>query len=164
MADREVVTTYLERTDPPEGEPLPAPEGVVVMRANPPTVSFYRFLYDAVGRPWRWTDRKALDDEGLRRIVRHPDIHIHVLYLHGTPAGYVELDYRQEDVQITYFGLVPDVIGRGLGRFLMDWTLREVWGRVPGRVWVHTCTDDHPGALAFYRKNGFVTYRTEQEP
>lgn len=158
-----VVVTYLERTEPPEGEPVPAPEGVRVMRANPPTVGFYRFLYDAVGQRWRWTDRQALDDDELGRIVQHPDVHVHVLYRQGTPAGYVELDYRGEEVQIAYFGLLPECIGQGLGRFLMDWALREAWTQAPGRIWVHTCTDDHPEALAFYRKNGFVAYRTERE-
>lgn len=163
MTDRDVVVTYLERTEPTRGEPMPPPQGVVVMRADPPSVPYYRFLYDAVGRPWRWTDRKALDDEALRRIIQHPDVHVHVLYLHGTPAGYVELDYRPDDVQIAYFGLTPAFIGRGLGRFLMDWALREAWRQAPGRIWVHTCTDDHPDALAFYQANGFVAYRTEHQ-
>lgn len=163
MSGSDVVITYLERTEAPQGVPVPPPEGARVMRAHQPTVAFYRFLYEAVGQPWKWTDRKALDDEALRRIVQHPDVHVHVLYAHGTPAGYVELDYRPEDVQIAYFGLMPPFIGRGLGRFLMDWSLREAWRRAPGRIWVHTCTDDHPGALAFYQENGFVAYRQEQQ-
>ncbi len=135
------------------------------MRAAPPTVAFYRFLYDTVGAPWRWTDRQELDDEALRVLVQHPEIAVYVLYHHGTPAGFAELDLRRPpDVQLVYFGLMPAFIGRGLGSFFLDWAIREAWRHEPQRVWVHTCTLDHPRALPLYEKAGFARYKQEVVP
>lgn len=154
-----VVTTYLEMTTPPAGAPVAAPEGARVMQAHRPTVAFYRFLYDTVGGPWSWTDRRRFHDDALRAIIQHPAVSVHVLYADGTPAGFSELDARRwPEVQLAYFGLMPPFLGRGLGRFLLDWTVREAWRRGPARLWVHTCTLDHPGALPLYRRAGFVPF------
>ena len=81
---------------------------------------------------------------------------------HWVPAGYVELDRRVEgEVEIAYFGLVPDCIGRGLGSALLDWALERAWSDRPCRVWLHTCSLDHPKALAVYRRAGFEVYDHE---
>ena len=119
-----VTTFYLEMLAPPAGEPGPSPSATRVMRAHRPTTAFYRFLYREVGRIWHWVDREKLDDDALAEILHHPDVHVHVLYWDGTPAGYCELDYRQPDeAEIVYFGLMPHAIRRGLGRFFLDWTI-----------------------------------------
>ena len=161
----DVYITYLDMHAPPEAVPLPVPEGVDIRRAYRPTVAFYRFLYDTVGAPWQWTDRRKLDDAALGALIQHEDVAIHVLYVDGTPAGYAELDYRHRpDVELTYFGLMPGFTGRGLGRFFLDWTIREAWRHTPERLWVHTCTLDHPAALSLYEKMGFVPYKREKAP
>lgn len=163
-APRDVTITYLEMHAPPPPETArAAPRGTVIMQAHAPTVAFYRFLYDTVGAPWNWKDRRLLSDPALRAIIEHPDVHVHVLYVDGTPAGFAELDARKRpDVQIAYFGLMPDFIGRGLGTFFLDWTIRKAWQQAPERLWVHTCTLDHPSALPLYRRMGFVPYRQEK--
>ena len=87
---------------------------------------------------------------------------VFVLHVRGVPAGYVELDRRIEDeVEIAYFGLVPDFIGRGLGPALLGWALERAWSCGPRRVWLHTCSLDHPKALAVYRRAGFEVYDRE---
>lgn len=161
----ESVITSLEMLAPPAALPLPPPrDGLAIVQAEHPTISFYRYLYDTVGEPWLWGDRRKLSDAALAAIVQHPAVEVFVLWVHGVPAGYAELDGRVEgEVELAYFGLLPEFIGRKLGPYLLDWAIRTAWARDPRRVWVHTCTLDHPGALAMYERAGFVPYQREQE-
>ena len=119
----ETTITYLEMTTRPERLPAVTPaKGATLLRAHQPAVSFYRYLYDTVGGPWLWYERRAMDDETLIGHIHDPDVDIYVLYYHGAPAGYVELDRRNRgDVELAYAGLIADVIGRGLGLALLTW-------------------------------------------
>ncbi len=100
-----------------------------------------------------------MPDEQLQAILRDDRVEVFVLSVAGELAGYSELDRRVEsDIELAYFGLFPNFIGQGLGRFLLDWTLRTAWSRRPRRVWVHTCDLDHPAALPTYLKAGFRAY------
>jgi GNAT superfamily N-acetyltransferase len=160
----DVTVTSLEMFADPRREVPPAPDGVRVVRAHPPGVRFYRFLYDAVGRPWQWHDRKLWDDAKLAATVDDPRVEVHVLWRRGTPAGYVELDRRGDALcEVAYFGLMPEAIGGGLGAYLLTWAVREAW-RDPAlkRLWVHTCTLDHPKALGLYERCGFVRFRASK--
>ena len=141
------------RTRPPRPD-------VQVVEALAITASFYRYLYDAVGAPWCWTGRRLVDDAELLRRVRAQGVEIHTLWVGGVPAGFVELDagYRPGEVFIAYFGLMPDFIGGGLGRFLLDWAVDRAWDLGPQRVRVQTCDLDHPAALPNYRRAGFAAY------
>jgi GNAT superfamily N-acetyltransferase len=152
--------TYLEMTAPPPRPPRPAPRpDVEVRHARQPSVAFYRFLYAAVGEPWTWTVRRWLSDAELGAILDDPRVEVNVLWVGGVPAGYAELDRRGlPDVELTYFGLVPEFIGQGLGGYLLDWAIHHVWRTRPRRLWLHTCDLDHPGALDFYQRLGFRIY------
>jgi hypothetical protein len=113
----ETLVTYLEMTAPPE-RPATLPPGpaVEIRRAARPTTSFYRYLYDAVGRHWTWTERRLMSDAELAAIVQDPRVEVLVLWVDGVPAGYAELDRRAPlDIELAYFGLVPEFIGQGLG-------------------------------------------------
>ena len=158
-----VTVTYLEMTSPGRRPPAPGwPDPVTVRRAERPPVSFYRHLYDAVGADWNWYERRRLSDDALAAIVHDDAVEVHVLHVRGVPAGYVELDRRVEDeVEIAYFGLMPDYVGRGLGPALLGWALDLAWSYRPRRVWLHTCSLDHPKALAVYRRAGFEVYDRE---
>ncbi len=160
----EVLTTHLAMHGDRSPELPPAPDGVRVVRASPPGVRFYRFLYDAVGAPWHWYDRKRWTDAELAVVVDDPAVEIHAAWRHGTPAGYVELDRRTAgQCEVAYFGLVPEAIGGGLGTWLLRWAVREAWrDESLARLWVHTCTLDHPSAQAVYEKVGFRPYAHER--
>lgn len=150
---------YLEMRTPPGRLAAKAPLGAEVRQAAEPTVSFYRYLYDTVGGDWTWTGRRLMDDETLLANVRDPDVEINVLWVGGVPAGLMELDRRTTSaIELLYFGLIPDFIGRGLGRFALDWAIDRAWSFRPLRFWVHTCDLDHPNALSVYQKAGFVIY------
>ena len=158
-----VTVTYLQMTSPDQRSPAPEwPEPVRVRRAERPAVSFYRYLYDTVGADWDWHVRRRLSDDALAAIVHDDAVEVHVLHVRGVPAGYAELDRRVEgEVEIAYFGLMPDYIGRGLGPALLGWALERAWSYGPRRVWLHTCSLDHPKALAMYRRAGFEVYDRE---
>ena len=159
-ASIETLVTYLEMRTAPEGPTVPPPgPGVETRRARQPTVSFYRYLYDAVGGPWTWTERRLMGDASLAAIVQDPRVEILVLWVDGVPGGYAELDRRSPpDIELAYFGLIPEFIGQGLGRFLLDEAVRRAWSFEPERLWVHTCDLDHPRALGVYEKCGFRVY------
>jgi GNAT superfamily N-acetyltransferase len=161
----EMIITYLEMTSPPTPRtPMHRAEPISIIRARRPTVSYYRYLYDAVGAPWMWFERKVLDDSSLAAIIQDPRVSVYVMYTDGVPAGYVELDARVAgEVEIAYFGLLPEFIGRGLGRYLLEWTVDTAFSQELSRLWVHTCNHDHPGALANYQRCGFQPYRQERQ-
>ena len=156
----EVTITSLEMLAQPARGPARPPrltEKIALMRAERPTVGFYRYLYNVVGEPWLWYERNQLSDAELAAIIQDERVEVCVLYYGGTPAGYAELDFRQEgEVELAYFGLINDYIGLGLGRYMLDWAIDTAWSREPRRLWVNTCTLDHPSALPVYQKAGFV--------
>jgi len=155
------VVSFLEMKRSPGGEPLEAPEdGVTIDLVEAPSVEFYRHLYDAVGAPWLWFERRLLDNAALAAILGDPAVEIYVLRAGGAVIGYSELDLRMPpDIDIAYFGLVPEFIGRRLGAYLLDWTVTRAWTRQPERLLVNTCTLDHPKALALYESFGFKRYK-----
>lgn len=157
------VVTYLEMTAPPAlADPAPPP-GVTLERAHGLTVDAYRHMYRAVGELWMWWERLVLPDELLEADIADPAVEIRVLRRAGAFAGYSELDCRQAgEVEIAYFGLTPDSIGHGLGRHLMTESLRAAWRPGVHRVWLHTCTEDHPSALGFYKAVGFRPTHTQE--
>ena len=159
----EVTITYLEMHRRPSSSlRLSTPKRAAIFQAHQPTLSFYRYLYVQVGGPWLWYERRAMDNEALRVIIHDPAVSIYVLYFDGVPAGYVELDGRVDhEIELAYFGLLPDFIGRGLGPWLLNWALDTAWNREPSRIWVNTCNLDHPKALLCYQRAGFEPYRQE---
>ena len=161
-----VVITYLDMLAPPQQPAPAAPEGAALVRAERCTVAYYRYLYDAVGRPWLWTDRKTLSDGQLSAILDDPAVEIWTALFRGVPAGYFELDRRRPpEVDLAYFGLTPEFIGRGLGPWLLGAAIARAWSAAPARLTVNTCTLDHPKALPLYRRMGFtVCGRREAAP
>ncbi len=161
------ITTYVEMAAaPPQSGTLAPPlEGLEILRRPKPGISFYRFLYETVGSNYTWTARTLMTDEELAKMIHDPAVEVHVLHVNGKPAGFVELDCRKApEVEISMFGLFPEYIGRKLGPYFLDWAIGYAWKeKRPQRLWLHTCTLDHPKALSMYRKAGFVEYAKEEE-
>lgn len=136
-----------------------------IVRAKNPSVAFYRFLFEQIGKRWQWVSRKAMTDSELEKIIHDPKNEIFVNYVGGVPAGYVELDVRKpEDIELVFIGLTSEFLGQGLGSYLMDWTLSYVWNeKQPKRFWLHTCELDSPKALELYYKLGFTKYEERIE-
>lgn len=161
----EMVVTYLEMKERPTDPGPPAPaKRIALMRAENPSVAFYRFLYDTVGGNWIWYERRLMNDDELASIIHDKNVEIYVLYVSGTPAGYAELDLRKmPDVELAYFGMMPGFTGQGLGRYLLRWAIDQAWSRQPDRLWLHTCNFDDPRALGMYQRAGFAPYHQETE-
>jgi GNAT superfamily N-acetyltransferase len=160
----EVTTWYLESHSPSDLKPAADPGGVTVREAAIKQFRFNRFLYELVGAPWQWIDKLSWSDQQWRDYAEADDLRTWVAWVEGSPAGYFELQWQGDgDVEICYFGLAEKFIGRGIGGFLLTETLRRAWEWGACRVWVHTCSLDHPGALDNYRARGLALYRTETE-
>ena len=157
-----VTTTYLQMLANRRRTVPPPRQGLAVVHARKPTVAYYRFLYDGVGRDYHWTSRKKLSDAELAALLDDPRLEVHVLMADGVPAGFAELDRRIDNViELVQFGLMPEFIGQGLGRYFLQWTIDKAWSYGPRRFWLHTCTKDHPAALPNYLKAGFAVYKEE---
>ncbi len=152
------VVTYLEMTVRPG---LPEGAGDALRRVPAPDPGWYRALFRRVGEPWLWFGRLGLDDAALGSALADPGCEIYVAGTAGEEIGLVELDRKNPaEVEIVYFGLVPEAVGRRLGRGLMEAALAHAWRPETRRVWLHTCQFDHPGAYRFYLRAGFVPYAT----
>ena len=125
---------------------------------------FNRFLYQFVGQAWEWTDRVSWSDEQWRAYAESDHLRTWVAHYNGSPAGYYELERQPDgDVEIAYFGLAPRFIGHGFGGHLLSQAIKSAWEwKKTKRVWVHTCTLDHPNALQNYKARGMEVYRVEK--
>ncbi len=158
------VTTYrLEMNDPRELRPKQITDGGVDIRqAQVPSPEFNRFLYTAVGGDWYWIDRLNWTYHQWLEWVDRPVLQTWVAYVGGTPAGYFELEAQsQGNVEFVHFGLLPQFISQGLGGHLLTVAIERAWQMEATRVSVHTCSLDHPSALANYRARGFRVFREE---
>lgn len=158
------IVTSLEMRTRPRPRPMPDSELRLVPWPEP-TLDAYRALFRRVGEPWLWFSRLIMADAALKAIIHDPKVEIFaVVDRRGIEVGMLELDFRKPpDCELAFFGLVPELAGRGHGRWLMAQALARAWAPEIACVWVHTCTLDHPSALSFYRAQGFTAYQREVE-
>jgi GNAT superfamily N-acetyltransferase len=150
------VVTYLEMTERPVIEP---PRSTLdLKRITNPSVERYRELFRLVGAPWLWFSRLVMDDTALAAIIQHPKVELFAVQDgNGRDVGMLELDFREAgECQLAFVGLVPQLSGLGHGRWLLEEAVRRAWRDSVNRVHVHTCSLDHPAALAAYRRAGFT--------
>ncbi len=156
----DVTVHYLEMMTPSRRTVSAPREGLTVVHVQSPTVPYYRSLYNAVGQDFHWLSRRKLSDEALAAIIGDARDELHVLHVDSTPAGFAELDRRQpHEIELVQFGLLPEFIGQGLGKWFLQWTIDKAWSYEPKRFWLHTCTLDHAAALPNYLKAGFVLFK-----
>lgn len=162
-----ITTYYLEMLDPNDLRKKSCSIDVEVKECTLKQYSFNRFLYHLVGEQWQWIDKQVWTDQDWSSYVADENLHTWVCYLGGSPVGYYELQSQEAgQVEIAYFGVIPTFIGAGIGGYLLSHALQSAWS-LPGtrRVWVHTCSLDHPNALNNYQARGMKIYdkkRTEQ--
>ena len=161
---REIEVFYLEMTSPDDLRPSHSLQVEFPIRqARIPCPELNRFLYTAVGGDWFWIDRLSWTYEQWLAWLSRPEVETWIGYLEGTPAGYFELEKQAGgNVELSYFGLLPRFIGRGLGGALLTAAVERAWAMGASRVWVNTCTLDGPAALPSYQARGFRIFRTER--
>ncbi|WP_407185727.1 GNAT family N-acetyltransferase [Bradyrhizobium centrosematis] len=157
------VVTHLEMTAPPARRDDP-PGAWTLRKVDAPALDWYRDLFRRVGEDWLWFSRARMSDAELAAIIHAPGIEVYALVLGGRDEGLLELDFREPgQCELVYFGVTTPLIGTGAARFLMNRALEMAWSRDIRRVWVHTCTLDHPSAVAFYQRSGFRPFRRQIE-
>jgi len=129
-----------------------------------PTAEWYRRLFAKVGQEWLWFSRLVMAPQALQAILDDPRVAVYVVSLDGVDEGLLELDWREgSSCELAFFGLTRALQGVGAGRWLMNRAIERAFGKPIARFWVHTCTLDHPEALAFYLRSGFVAYERRVE-
>ena len=158
-----VTTWYLDMRDPSElrAARRPSVDGVEVGRVRRPSPELSRSFYEHVGRDWTWVGKLETTRSQWRSRVERPGYELWIARVGSEPAGYFELEGAPGgDVEIASFGLLPGCIGKGLGGHLLTRCIRRAWDRETTRVWVHTCSLDHPHARRNYEARGLRLYDT----
>ena len=158
------IVTYLEMRAPPAPRSDPPSDGLTLTRLEAPSPDRMRAMIRAVGTDWLWQAVLSMPEGELAAMLGDRGYEVHGLRRDGAEVGLVALDYRAPgECEIAFFGVTPDAVGTGAARWAMNRTLEMAWARDIGRLWLHTCTLDHPGALAFYRRTGFTPTHQEVE-
>jgi GNAT superfamily N-acetyltransferase len=157
------IVTHLEMTERPSAVADPA-RPWTLRKVETPGLDWFRDLNRRVGEQWLWFSRMRMSDAELAAAIQAPLVEIHALVREGRDEGLLELDFRDAgQCEIVYFGVAAPLIGSGAGRWLRNRALELAWSRPVKRVWLHTCTFDHPSALSFYQRAGFRPFRRQIE-
>jgi len=165
----ELITWYLELTQEKQFKPVPffqekARVELLSTELGNADSEVNSWFYHHVGKRWLWHDRINWTSSQWNDYVQRPDVVTGVGYLAQDEIGYFELERQNQgaDVELVYFGLLPEFVGGGLGAGLLTAAIESAWALKPKRVWVHTCSQDHPYALRNYQSRGFEIYKTEK--
>lgn len=154
-----LLVTYMEQLVPPSGVALSSPVAAAGIARERPDAEGYLQLYRSVGMPLQWNERLRMTREGLLAFLRSSSTALYILRHDGRSVGLCEFTgVGEREVELKHFGLIPEVQGRRLGPYLLDWSLRAIWAYLPDRVWLRTDTWDHPKAKATYERIGFRAY------
>jgi GNAT superfamily N-acetyltransferase len=153
------VVTCLEMLAPPPTRPERAEPSWTLRKVVAPRTEWYRALFARIGAEWLWFSRLAMPTESLTAILGDAAVEVYALEVDGRDEGLLELDFRElGGCELAFFGVSDALLGQGAGRWLMNRALQLAWSHSIHRLWVHTCTLDHPGALPFYLRSGFHAY------
>ena len=157
----QVITYYLEMNTPVEFKPKLDSKGLIVQECEIKQFQVNKFLYQFVGAAWGWTDKLTLSEQDWQSYAENDNLRTFIAYHKGSIAGYFELQQQAEGtVELAYFGLAPNFIGKGFGGYLLSQAIQAAWGwGGTHRIWVHTCSLDHPSALRNYQARGFAIYK-----
>jgi GNAT superfamily N-acetyltransferase len=158
------VVTDLEMLSKPAGVSAAIPAGFTLAPVTEIGIDSYRALFRKVGANWLWFSRLFMADAELSAILADPQVEIRIIRSASEDVGILELDFREDgNCELTFLGLTPACIGKGLGSALMCKAVELAWVRPIKRMWLHTCTYDHPSALRFYIKAGFKPFAVRVE-
>ncbi len=157
------VTTYsLEMTKISQFKPSKRKlENLEIKRSEVVLPEFNRFLYTAVGGDYFWTDRLPWTLLQWQAWLERDALETWCAYYQNTIAGYCELEFQNDNLEISIFGVIPKFIGLGIGGALLSRCIERAWELKPKRVWLHTCSLDGVQALANYQARGFTIFAQE---
>jgi GNAT superfamily N-acetyltransferase len=157
------IVTHLEMTSHPAVRSDPA-SAWTLRRVEVPPLDWFRDLYRRVGEEWLWFSRIRMPNAELAARLHAPQLEVYALVDGARDEGLLELDFRiPGQCEIGMFGVTAKLVGTGAGRWLMNRAQEIAWSHPIDRLWLHTCTFDHPAALAFYQRSGFRPFRRQVE-
>lgn len=164
-SDKVVTTNYLQMLSAQELQAKAPVADFVIQECLVKQFHYNKFMYQFVGQHWQWFDKLSWSDSQWQDYAENDNLRIFIGYFQGSPAGYYELQQQTDgDVEIKYFGLGKAFIGKGLGGYILSHAIATAWQwQGTKRVWVHTCSLDHPSALANYKARGLQQYKVEIE-
>jgi GNAT superfamily N-acetyltransferase len=155
--------TFLEMKSASEANPLPGERRLTLQKAEVRCPEIVHFFYRAIGADWGWYDRVTWSQERWHAHAHRPDLSIWIATTKGCPAGYVEfILHPADELEIRSLGLLPTFLSQGLGKELLASTLEIAWDQSPSRLWLSTCSLDHPRALPNYQAAGFKIFKTKE--
>ena len=158
------VVTHLQMFQFPPERAERSEASWTLRKVNPAAIDRYRALFRRIGEDWLWSSRLEMSDDEVQHVLSDPLYDAYVFEAEGHEEGLMELDLRiKGECELSFFGLTPLMVGRGAGRWMMNRALERAWAYPIRRLWVHTCSLDHPGALDFYIRSGFVPFRRQVE-
>jgi RimJ/RimL family protein N-acetyltransferase len=155
---------YLEMNSPNQLNPKTDSKELDIVECEIKQFEINKFMYEFVGKPWDWFEKLVWTDKQWSSLINSPNHRTWIAYYKGSIAGYFELLKDNQDVEILYFGLTPAFTGKGFGGYLLTKAITAAWEWTQTkRVWVHTCTEDHPNALNNYQSRGMNIYKKSKE-
>ena len=129
-----------------------------------PTPKLCKFFYKEVGKDFFWKDRLRWSDQEWLSYINNDFFKLYILKYNNKLAGYYELlyDFKTFSMEIPYFGIFKEFYGKGIGGYLLTDAILNSFNHKVDKVWVHTCTLDHPNALKNYLARGMKVFKTEQ--
>ncbi|MBN2602387.1 MAG: GNAT family N-acetyltransferase [Candidatus Marinimicrobia bacterium] len=158
---REYTAYYLEITDPNDVTiDQSISENIQFKRLTDPLPLVNQSFYLKIGSDWNWIDRKFWTIDQWQAYANQTELETWIVHYDGLPAGYFELLHEpKQTVQIAYLGLFSEYTGKGIGKFITGFAIHRAFTSGAKRVWLSTCSLDHPAALKTYLKCGFKIVR-----
>ena len=119
-----------------------------------------KFFYKQIGKKHQWVDRLIWQDKNWIEYVSNKNLKTFILQKNNDFVGYFELLFNKNECEIAYFGILEEFIGNGYGGFLLSEAIR-IGFKNANRIWVHTCSLDHPNAIENYKSRGMKVFKTE---
>ena len=135
-------------------------DNFTIKEADKKNFDLNKFFYKQIGRKHQWVDRLIWQDKNWMDYVSNKNLKTFILQKNDEYVGYFELIFHKNECEIAYFGILEEYIGRGYGGFLLSEALK-IGFKNANRIWVHTCTLDHPNAIENYKSRGMKVFKTE---
>ena len=138
-------------------------ENKFLIKKIKPDFQLNKFFYKQVGKKHRWIDRLSWTDEKWINFISNKNLETYVISESDDLIGFFELLYNPDlnETEISYFGLLEEYIGKGIGGYALSEAIKKSFEKNIKRVWLHTCTLDHPNALKNYIARGMRVFRKE---
>ena len=158
-----VQRNFLELKDLKNLRTNPINKNEYLVKKIKPDFQLNKFFYKQVGKNHRWTDRLSWSNEKWANYISNQNLETYVISQNEDLAGFFELLYnpRLKETEISYFGLLEEYIGKGIGGYALSIAIKRSFEKNIKRVWLHTCTLDHPNALRNYIARGMTVFKKE---